>query len=211
MKPIYKFISIGLFLVIYSTSSNGATLNVSNGTLMGASGVNVNGQLYDVQFVDGTCIELYNGCDDYSDFPFGNPTNNATTLIAAMNALLEQVVIDSSLGNFDSNPNLINGCTNENTCNINTLLFFSGSTEFMGGSSARNSSNEFNDFVTSGSIFFNSNPNLALPPGNDLSVFAVWHQTTVVPVPSAIWLFSSGLIGLISFSRKKQYNLTNID
>jgi len=29
-------------------------------------------------------------------------------------------------------------------------------------------------------------------------------QTTVVPVPAAAWLFGSGLVGLISFARRKK-------
>ena len=46
------------------------------------------------------------------------------------------------------------------------------------------------------SVYFNSNP-LAHSPDTDASVFAVWTQTAVVPVPAAIWLFGSGLIGLV--------------
>jgi len=30
--------------------------------------VNVNGSLYDVSFVDGTCVDHYRGCDDADDF-----------------------------------------------------------------------------------------------------------------------------------------------
>jgi hypothetical protein len=37
---------------------------------MGASDVLVDGSLYDVQFLDGTCIDLYDGCDEVSDFTF---------------------------------------------------------------------------------------------------------------------------------------------
>lgn len=31
-----------------------------------------------------------------------------------------------------------------------------------------------------------------------------YHEVSAVPVPAAVWLFGSGLVGLISFSRRKQ-------
>ncbi len=45
--------------------------------------------------------------------------------------------------------------------------------------------------------------------GRPTSLSAVWLgsylvQTSVVPVPAAVWLFGSGLIGLIGFARRKK-------
>ena len=48
-------------LVLMAGGAQAATLNVVGGQLMGASGVLVDGSLYDVQFLDGTCIDLYSG------------------------------------------------------------------------------------------------------------------------------------------------------
>jgi hypothetical protein len=79
---------------------------VSGGQLLGASGVIVDGSSYNVEFLDGTCINLYNGCDDVSDFTF--QTEAAATTAAA--ALLDQVFLDG-IDFFDSNPGLTNGCT----------------------------------------------------------------------------------------------------
>ena len=55
-------------------SSNGlaaraATPDVVDGELVGASDVLVDGTLYDVKFQDGTCVDLFDGCDEVSDFP----------------------------------------------------------------------------------------------------------------------------------------------
>ena len=48
-----------------------ATLLVNgSGQLTGAAGVNVNGTLYDVTFVEGTCFDLFTGCDALADFTF---------------------------------------------------------------------------------------------------------------------------------------------
>jgi len=62
------------------------------------------GPLYNVEFLDGTCIDLYSGCDEVSDFTF--QSFGAAQL--ASQALLDQVFIDGVDGLFDSDPTLIN-------------------------------------------------------------------------------------------------------
>jgi len=192
-------------------ASNGATLTVNNGMLMGATGVDVNGILFDVEFLDGTCAELYNGCDENTDFPFTNPADlNDTVLItAAVTALFEKVLIDSPSGAFDSFPIFINGCVLAGACQVNTPLFVGASTEFIPAFGAFNDiaveqGNTTNlDRIIEGSVYFNSNP-LPLSPSTDASVFAVWSPTTVVPVPAALWLFLSGILGLTLLGKKRK-------
>jgi hypothetical protein len=91
----------------FARAASAATLTIdSSGILRGATGVEVGGTLYDVVFVDTTCIDAYSGCDSNSDFPF-------TTLSEAMTAgqaLLDQVFVDGASGSFDSNPRLTFGC-----------------------------------------------------------------------------------------------------
>lgn len=79
---------------------------VVDGTLRGATGVEVAGSVYDVEFVEGSCSSLFAGCDEDSDFLF---TDRATAGLAA-GALLDQVFIDGDAGLFDSNPELTHGC-----------------------------------------------------------------------------------------------------
>jgi len=211
MKRIYKIINMGLLLMVYPLASNGATLTVNNGMLMGATGVDVNGILFDVEFLDGTCAELYNGCDENTDFPFTNPADlNDTVLItAAVTALFEKVLIDSPSGAFDSFPIFINGCVLAGACQVNTPLFVGASTEFIPAFGAFNDiaveqGNTTNlDRIIEGSVYFNSNP-LPLSPSTDASVFAVWSPTTVVPVPAALWLFLSGILGLTLLGKKRK-------
>ena len=55
---------IGLYLLMTAPMNAGAlTLNVMDGQLMGVEDVIVEGISYDVQFVDGTCAGLIDGCD----------------------------------------------------------------------------------------------------------------------------------------------------
>ena len=42
------------------------------------------------------------------------------------------------------------------------------------------------------------------PDYNDLTYLFTNVSTTAVPVPAAVWLFGSGLVGLIGIARKKK-------
>ena len=94
-------------LVLMASGAQAVTLDVVGGQLMGASGVLVDGSLYDVQFLDGTCIDLYNGCTFATDGPW--PHSSWASL--ATIALRDQVFLDGPAGQFDSNPELTNGCS----------------------------------------------------------------------------------------------------
>lgn len=83
-----------------------AILIVSNGILQGATGVTVDGALYDVELLNGSCPALFSGCDAASDFLF--QTSDAAA--AAAQALLDQVFLDGPLGTFDSSPWMNSGC-----------------------------------------------------------------------------------------------------
>ena len=97
-------LSAVLFFV--AGSAQAATLDIQGGQLFGATGVDVAGTLYDVQFIDGTCAALYIGCELSNPGSFGDQT----FALLASQALDTQVFIDSGLGNFDSDPQLTNGC-----------------------------------------------------------------------------------------------------
>lgn len=83
-------------------------LDVDNdGRLLGASNVLVEGVYYDVQFTEGSCISVYDGCDEPSDFPF--PSYQSAHM--ALESLLTNVLVDvPGVGNFDTDPRLTNGC-----------------------------------------------------------------------------------------------------
>jgi hypothetical protein len=69
-------IVLAVGLVLVASGAQAATHNVVGGQLHGASDVLVDGNLYDVQFLDGNCIHLYNGCDDVSGFTFQTGVDN---------------------------------------------------------------------------------------------------------------------------------------
>jgi hypothetical protein len=93
-----------------------ATLNIDpiSGLLLGATGVEVLGEIYEIEFVEGTCIALFDGCDDAGDFPFMTEAD----VLEAAQALLDQVWFDGPLGNYDSLPNATAGCTSSVSCTV---------------------------------------------------------------------------------------------
>ena len=99
-----------LFLVfLCPVAANAATLVVDNGKLVGAQGVSVNGQLLDVSFIDGSCVDVFSGGDNVNnDFFFSTKAGAA----AASLALMDQVFLDTGGGEqFDSSPQLTAGCS----------------------------------------------------------------------------------------------------
>ena len=84
-----------------------ATLIVdANGTLTGATGVEVDGVSYDVTFNQGSCAALFEGCNAPEHFA---AANQAAALQFGQ-ALLDQVFVDTAQGNFDTQPSLTRGC-----------------------------------------------------------------------------------------------------
>jgi len=89
-----------------------AALLFHENQLSGATGVDVNGMLYDVRFPDRTCFDAFDGCDEVSDFDFQNEAD-AT---AAAQALMDQVLVDTAQGMFDSDPRATVGCRIQSDC-----------------------------------------------------------------------------------------------
>ncbi|NKB58813.1 MAG: PEP-CTERM sorting domain-containing protein [Alphaproteobacteria bacterium] len=172
----------------------------SNGQLLGADDVDVDGSLFDVRFVDGTCVDLFGGCNENSDFDF--PIAASATLAAQ--ALLDQVFLDIVQGSFDSDPSLTHGCESIDSC---LVVIPTGD----GGVSQTDTATALNDDLEVGDIVFF--PSLGV--NNDLTAFdtAVFASFTPsvssqsVPEPATLILFALGLTGLVATSRWEYLNV----
>ncbi len=210
-KTILATLFLALFGWFGAVGAQAAVIYTVLGTTVGgiavdklffAQNVNVDGVLYDVSFVKGSCITLFSGCDEASDFDFTTKTDAG---IAAQ-ALLDQVFIDVAAGMFDTDPELTRGCNFVFECSvfipyslipadINTVLW----------RSAQNHSTESKDIVSEGNL--DPNTDFGGEPG-DAGVYARFALTVVLPVPvpepSTLALFGIGLAGLGFMTRRRK-------
>ncbi len=157
-----------------------ATPNVVLGELIGAFDVNVAGTLYDVEFVEGTCTAVYHGCNEVFDFRF----TNVVDATRAANALLDQVLLDTVAGNFDSFPDLVFGCAHPALCGAQ-IPFALPDALNVTVASAVNSSAETSDAPLV------LDRDRLLDTGTDtLHEFATWAIWTPVPTATPHVVFS---------------------
>lgn len=190
-RPCFSLLTLALAMalagaVFLTAPAHAATLDVSGGQLLGAFDVDVNGSLFDVAFVEGSCIALFSGCDENADFTFGGDSAAAA---AAAQALIDQVFLDGPGGLFDTSAELTFGCSDEVRCWA--LTPFSRSPGIVNYHNAENISGQGIDSTMQGStrIEFDTT-------GETLVVYAVW---TPVPEPEDIctkWGFSGQVNGL---------------
>ena len=204
----------GVFLtLILSTSAYSATLVIEDGQLVGADGIAFDGYTGSVRFVEGSCAELFNGCDESSDFVFEALTSTNTEArdlaLSANSALLAQVFDANPL--YDINIELTSGCAAGTFvdlifCGIITPYYYLGNNRFVTASMVNRDDNSQLDQVGYGQGYDSTFSTIPLNPDQpDRLVYANWTVVPVpVPEPAAVWLFGSGLIGLIGIARRKK-------
>jgi hypothetical protein len=186
-------LSVVLFFV--AGAAQAATLNVVAGELRGASGVDVGGTFYDVQFLDGTCIDLFNGCDALSDFTF----NSLASATLASQALSDQVFLDGAEGNFDSQPSLTRGCEAVEVCYLLTPFNITNGTGVVTSIYGNHSTEVFD--AVGVATFPHSEPSFLLPLEG--ATWALFSPATPVPEPSTALLLVLGLTGLAGKGRRR--------
>jgi hypothetical protein len=167
-----------------------ATTFITNGSgeLTAATGVIVNGATYDVAFVDGTCRDLFSGCDSSDDFAFTTQSD----ALAAAQALYEQVFSAFVFFTWDR----VFGCEDDFSCLV--IIPYTAEVDFT--------------YLLSGINFHSIGSGIAQPnlegggPQNidtttdSTEVLAVFTPRTVsaVPEPSTwmMMLLGFGLVGL---------------
>lgn len=187
---------IAVCSLIAIKSAYAATLVVDgSGNLLGANGVDVPGVgTFNVIFDNGTCISLFDGCNDAGDFAFSSQTDAETAALA----LLNSVFLDVAEGQFDSDPPLTNGCSFLTVCDA---VIPYGNT-----SSPPDSVLVIFTINGDGDTFTDDILSTSIDRSSDLSDHsnATWAVFSPVPIPAAVWLFGSGLIGLIGIAKRKK-------
>lgn len=169
-----------------------------DGKLTGATDIFIAGELYDVSFVDGTCVSLFDGCDRTSDFLW----RDIDSSYLASQALIEQVFLDSSEGLFDSSPELTRGCEDSLLCNVYTPWNSrNNGTDVL----VRIATNWEEGLRVDGSRAGDSRNKSDNTLAQSTKTWAVWSiSIKKVPEPSTFAIFALGIIGLASRRFKKQ-------
>lgn len=195
MKKLMYCCAVILLLCWTGTASAG--IAIENGQLMGATGIEVAGQLYDVLFVDGTAEDLFSTLGVYN-FAFDNLAGAAE----ASQALLDQIFIEQTVDGidmtiYDHSPQLTNGIEHPETAYIYTPYEFFPVHDILGISVTIN-------WVTGDVISTTGIANLVDMSSHADGVYAVWSETTQVPIPSTMTLLGLGLAGLAGVRRKNK-------
>lgn len=200
MNKLFSTFRTGFFAMItlgflaLTSQAQALTLNVVGGQLLGASGVNVGGTLYDVEFLDGTCVALFNGCDSVTDFTFQAQPD----AFSAVQVLFDEVFIDSTFGQFRSDPSSINGISGPSAIIFMPYAFNSTAASLTSAAvviiPASNVAGVFPGSVS----FFND---LTNSPESTYARFTA-VPLSVVPLPPAGVLFGSGLVFLALLRRR---------
>lgn len=178
-------------ICLSATGSSAASLVVDNGQLIGASGVNVDGTLYNVQFLDGFYSDTI---QDESDLV----TTSEAQARSFGQALMDQVLLDTAEGLFDTDPELTFGCENLNECVVWIPFDIDFNTMLVTAVLAINRrAGAIQPEGVSDNLGQNSYGNNFADDSN--WVYADWQ---VVPVPAAAWLFVSAL-GVLAWIRRK--------
>ncbi len=190
-KLLCALVTISAFATVAHANA-APTLLVTNGILMGANDLNVNGTSYYVRFEGGSCDSVFSNCDQ-TRFEF----HELDAAVRAMRVLVDQVLSNSAMGQFDSSPFLVNGCQNAVESCYALIPYSSGGSRFD-AVGMHNDISESNDYLTgfnSGNEYYMGNVNFA--------VFSTALPEAVVPEPSSILLSGFSLLGLALIRRRR--------
>lgn len=202
MLKILRWCLLGLCMMCGSAHAAPVLQVNANGILTGAKGVDVGGQLYDVEFLDGTCVSLFSGCDSVQDFDF---TSDATATLASQ-ALIDQVLLDGPQGSFNAVPSLTRGCILSNDapqCYVFTPTWSGYNAQanniIVTATAAYNVPG--GGFILPSDLFLVPSKDLTDEPSQTWALWAVAVQSVVEP--SALACLGVGLLGLVLARRSR--------
>jgi hypothetical protein len=199
LRSINRFILISLALLGLSVSSvNAATFNVVGGEIVGVDGLAYNGQMWDVTFFEGTCVQMLPTCNSNSDNPLWqgdilSTQNLVEGLLGSLRTefIAQEVIATDVYGLYQPNSE-----SYESIWTISDISSTSTDITARGLCNFQNPSSWYGGLCGLTTV-----SSLAMSP-YDAWTYAEWAPSPV-PVPAAVWLFGTALIGLIGFGKRK--------
>lgn len=207
------FALVGL---MFASSAFAVPIVDESGRLLGARNVIVQGFAYDVEFVKGTCADIFTGCDHPMDFAF----SDLTAVRAAGQALLDQVFLDADGYLFDSHPVTMAGCDWSGSTRppTNTACFVWTPFSRLGPSAEGEPErvlrydvvqNTGSEYIDQDAVIGAGGGGLPVTPStttNPAAVWARWTQSspTSVPEPSTVALFACALMAVVLVRRRRR-------
>lgn len=204
-----RLVQIATALLLTAAPAGAAVQIIdSNGILTGATGVDIGGTLYDVSFLDGTCISTQSGCNESTDFAFAT----LSSALLAGDALLNQVFT----GFYDQNPASTAGCgPNTTDICVSLIYYFTGGFTQPGvervivGNFGLNSgfAGDPDNFFSNPDTFGGGDTSGSL--SSTTAVFTLSPLITAVPEPSTwgMMLMGFGALGAALRRRKRAHHL----
>jgi len=176
------FIAAAAFCLGFGTV-HAATLDQA-----GAYDLVVDGVIYDVAFEPGSCIGVFDGCDEPSDFTF---STEAEAILArdALLALLETYPA------FDNDPTFGNGCSSTSLCQFFVLH----------GTAAGNILHAFfGNYQLFNTTGVTTNPISTSAVLSGSATYTKWTEIGVVPLPASALLLVFAMGGLAAVGRSRK-------
>lgn len=175
-------------------AADAAEYVLSGAELVGATNVKIAGSFYDVEFVDGTCIGLFSGCNENADFDFDDATGDL-----AAQALLDQVFGAGDL--YDTNPEASAGLENTHYGDIWVPTHMRDANHVW-AAVVRNYEDDLADSIVDPATSYVLTSHFMSNPEATYARFSP-AAAPPVPVPAAAWLFGSALLGLAGWARRR--------
>lgn len=108
-------VRIHLFILTFLLSTGAAATPMlttdGSGNVTGATGLEAGGATYSMEFVDGSCIDLFDGCDSNADFivPGTGDVTHGSLLSTFFDAFIASELTADD-GSLDAQPDIAIGC-----------------------------------------------------------------------------------------------------
>lgn len=206
VKTINKMIWFCVFAFgMLASNAYAVTLEINaSGLLSGVSGVNLNGQQYNVAFMDGTCDSVYGPCNEQG---LNLMFHNYSDARAANSALISQAFSSAANGTFEYAGNIA-GCSPQLTltgiCQLNTPFSAYVRYNYVEAASGYVYTMGSHGPYVGNTNGFRLTDDLGTMQYANQYVWARWTAAPVSPVPepSIFALMCIGLVPLVARLRK---------